>query len=81
MQVRNYSFTVIFTPAEEGGYVVTCPALPGLITEGDDLREARKMAREAITGYLEVLLKHGQPIPANDRIRSEQIGIEVLAVA
>ncbi len=81
MRVRNYSFTVIFTPAEEGGYVVTCPALPGLITEGDDLREARKMAREAITGYLEVLLKHGQPIPGNDRIRSEQIGIEVLAVA
>ncbi len=28
MRVRNYNFTVIFTPAEEGGYIVTCPALP-----------------------------------------------------
>lgn len=81
MRVRNYNFTVIFAPAEEGGYVVTCPALPGLVTEGDNLREARKMAREAITGYLEVLIKHGQPIPENNRIRAEQIGIEVLAVA
>ena len=81
MRVRNYNFTVIFTPAEEGGYIVTCPALPGLVTEGDNLREARKMAREAITGYLEVLIKHGQPIPEDNRIRAEQIGIEVSAVA
>jgi predicted RNase H-like HicB family nuclease len=52
-RVRNYNFTVIFTPSEEGVYIVTCPALPGLVTEGDNLREARKMAREAITGYIE----------------------------
>ncbi|HEY7181565.1 MAG TPA: type II toxin-antitoxin system HicB family antitoxin [Blastocatellia bacterium] len=58
MRVHNYNFTIIFAPAEEGGYVVTCPALPGLVTEGDNLREARKMAREAITGYIEVLIKH-----------------------
>jgi antitoxin HicB len=81
MRVRNYNFTVIFTPAEEGGYIVTCPALPGLVTEGDNLREARRMAREAITGYIEVLIKHGQPIPEDSRIRAEQIGIDVLAAA
>jgi hypothetical protein len=26
----TYTFTMLFEPAEEGGYVVTCPALPGL---------------------------------------------------
>jgi antitoxin HicB len=31
MSERRY--TVLFEPAEEGGYVVTCPALPGLVTE------------------------------------------------
>ena len=36
----SYDFTVLFEPAEEGGYVVTCPALPGLVTEGDTLEEA-----------------------------------------
>jgi antitoxin HicB len=81
MRVRNYNFTVIFTPAEEGGYIVTCPVLPGLVTEGDNLQEARKMAREAITGYLEVLIKDGQPVPEDSRIRAEQIGIDVLAAA
>jgi predicted RNase H-like HicB family nuclease len=35
---------MLFEPAEEGGYVVTCPALPGLVTEGDTLEEARLMA-------------------------------------
>jgi hypothetical protein len=39
---REYSYTVIFEPTEEGGYVVTCPALPGPVTEGDTLEEARR---------------------------------------
>jgi predicted RNase H-like HicB family nuclease len=50
-----YTFTMIFEPAEEGGYVVTCPALPGLVTEGDTLDEARRMAEDALRGYLESL--------------------------
>ena len=48
----EYIFTLFFEPAAEGGYVVTCPALPGLVTEGDTLAEARKMARDAIRAYL-----------------------------
>ncbi|GEM_PF-1327426 len=79
MEVCQYNFTVIFTPAEEGGYVVTCPALPGLVTEGNTLAEAREMAQEAIAGYIEVLLKDGQPIPEDNRLRAEQIGISVPA--
>jgi predicted RNase H-like HicB family nuclease len=62
--VSEYSFTVLFEPAAEGGYVVTCPALPGLVTEGDTLEEARNMARDAIRGYLESLRKDGAPGPA-----------------
>lgn len=59
----EYSYTVFFEPAAEGGYVVTCPALPGLVTEGDTLEEARKMARDAIRAYLESLRKDGDPFP------------------
>lgn len=33
----RYRYTVLFEPANEGGYVVTCPELPGLVTEGDTL--------------------------------------------
>jgi antitoxin HicB len=42
----TYTFRMLFEPAEEGGYVVTCPALPGLVTEGDTRKkrdEWRKM--------------------------------------
>jgi predicted RNA binding protein YcfA (HicA-like mRNA interferase family) len=44
---HQYRYTVLFEPAEEGGYVVTCPSLPGLVTEGDTLQEARANAAEA----------------------------------
>ena len=56
---------VLFEPAEEGGYVVTCPALPGLVTEGDTLDEARRMAHDAICAYIESLRKDGEAIPAD----------------
>ena len=59
----DYRYTAVFEPAEEGGYVVTVPALPGLVSEGDTLEEARAMVRDAIRGYLESLTKHGAEIP------------------
>jgi predicted RNase H-like HicB family nuclease len=59
----DYQYTAVFEPAEEGGYVVTVPALPGLVTEGDTLEEARAMVKDAIRGYLESLMKHGEEIP------------------
>ncbi len=63
MDITEYRYTVVFEPAEEGGFVVTVPALPGLVTEGDSLEEAREMAKDAIRGYLESLRKHGEEFP------------------
>lgn len=70
---NEYSFTVFFEPAAEGGYVVTCPALPGLVTEGDSLAEARKMARDAIRAYLESLRKDGEAIPNDPKFVSDPV--------
>jgi antitoxin HicB len=66
--VTEHSYTVLFEPAEEGGYVAFCPALPGLITEGDTYEEARSRVKEAIEGYLESLQKDGLPIPADEKL-------------
>jgi len=55
--MKVYNYTVVMTPDETGGYVVTCPALPGLVTEGDTFEEARMMAGDAIMCYLEGLQK------------------------
>ena len=43
IMAREFSYTAVFEPAAEGGFVVTFPALPGLITEGDSLEHARAM--------------------------------------
>jgi antitoxin HicB len=73
--MRILNFRVVMTRDETGGYVVTCPALPGLVTEGDTLEEARAMAVDAITGYLESLRKDGEPIPTDESI-TEEITVE-----
>ncbi len=71
----TYTFTMLFEPAEEGGYIVTCPALPGLVTEGDSLEEARQMAEDALRGYLESLRKDGLSIPPDKTPITEPIEI------
>lgn len=63
IQVGEYSFTILIEPNEPDGYLVTCPALPGLVSEGDTLDEVYAMAKDAILGYLESLIEHGEPIP------------------
>jgi predicted RNase H-like HicB family nuclease len=57
----EYRYTVLFEPAEDGKYVVTCAALPGLVTEGDTLEEARAMAADAIRGYSKASLRMACP--------------------
>jgi len=53
---KIYQYEVVFDPNGEG-YTVTVPKLPGLVTEGNNFQEARKMARDAIRCYLGALLK------------------------
>lgn len=72
----QYHYTAVFEPAPEGGFTVTVPALPGLVTEGDTIEEARAMVKDAIRGYLESLLKHGEEIP----IEPSPASIERVAV-
>lgn len=56
-------YTVFFEPAEEGGYIVNVPALPGCVTQGDNFEDAKKMAKDAIKAYIKVLKKDNEPIP------------------
>ena len=60
---RVLEYTAIFEPAKEGGYVVSVPALPGCITEGDTFEEATVMVKDAIEGWLSVAKDEGEEIP------------------
>jgi antitoxin HicB len=57
-------FLVYLEPAEEGGYVVSAPALPGCVTQGETKAEALAMIQDAISGYIASLRKHGESLPA-----------------
>lgn len=81
MSEKEYSYTVFFEPASEGGYIVTVPALPGLITEGETIEEAREMARDAIQAYLESLIKDGEKIPEEKDARQEKLAVSIEASA
>ncbi len=70
---EEYTFTAVFEPEPEGGYTVTCPALPGLVTYGETLEEARAMAAEAIECYLESLQKDGVPLPPSEEHAADPI--------
>jgi|ADurb_Leu_01_Slu_FD_contig_51_1727783_length_541_multi_6_in_0_out_0_2 predicted RNase H-like HicB family nuclease len=57
-------YTALFTPDEETGcFVVEVPALPGCVTQGKNLAEAKKNAREAIELYLETLTERKMAFP------------------
>ena len=75
--MAEVSYTVLFEPAEEGGYVVTCPALPGLVTEGDTYQEARARAVEAIELYLESLQDDGLPFPPDKKLALNPVKEEI----
>ena len=51
---------IVFEPSDEGGYTAYVPALPGCISEGDTLDDARRNIHEAILLYLEPT---GDPVP------------------
>ncbi|MBI2052661.1 MAG: type II toxin-antitoxin system HicB family antitoxin [Candidatus Ryanbacteria bacterium] len=51
-----YQYETVFDP-NGAGYTITVPKLPGLVTEGNNLKEAREMAKDAIRCYIEALLK------------------------
>lgn len=55
------TYKVVIEPCEEGGYVVSCPAVPGCHSQGETIEEALKNIKEAIEGCLEVLNERAKP--------------------
>lgn len=81
MPTRKRSYTVIFEPLVNGGYAVTVPALPEVITCGRTLREAREMAEDAIRCALEGLANEGKPLPRDvmTKFRTEKLDVTLSA--
>ena len=46
------NFTIIFEAAEEGGFTAFIPEVPGAVSEGETLEEAREMVISAMDDVL-----------------------------
>ncbi len=58
-----YKLPLVLDPQPEGGYTVTCPVLPELVSEGDTVQEALANANEALAAVLELYEDLGKPLP------------------
>jgi predicted RNase H-like HicB family nuclease len=56
-------YVVVVERAEDGSFSAYVPDLPGCVSCGDTLEEARSLIQEAIQLHLESLRNHGEPVP------------------
>ena len=59
----NSKVPLLLTPQPEGGYTVTSPLLPELVTEGDSLSEALDNVKDALAAVIEIYQEQGRPLP------------------
>ena len=69
------NYEVVLIPAEEGGYTVVAPALPGCVSEGDTEEEALENIKDAIQGWLLVAKKHGLYVPDLGEVKIAMVGV------
>ena len=75
---KEYIYTVVLEPQEEGGFAVLVPALPEVVTAGETAEEAMAMAKEAIELALEYRQDHGLDIPTDLK---EQVQVRKVEIA
>ena len=64
----DYKIPLILMPQPEGGFTVTSPVLPELVTEGDSISEALDNAKDALAAVVEIYQDQGRPLPQATRI-------------
>jgi antitoxin HicB len=62
-----FKIPLVLTAQPEGGFTVTSPLLPELVTEGDTLEEAVDNVHDAIDAVIEIYEDLKKPLPANLR--------------
>ena len=71
---------LVLEPQPEGGYTVTSPLLPELITEGDTISECLSNAKDAFAVVLEIYEDEERPLPAEITVDDEVGSVSVEAV-
>lgn len=60
---KFYKLPLVLDPQPEGGWTITCPILPGLITEADTVEEISVNVADALEAIMEGYEDLNQPLP------------------
>jgi antitoxin HicB len=63
-----YKVPLVLTPQPEGGFTVTSPLLPELLTEGNTIEEAMENVHDALQATIEIYHDLGRQLPKNVQI-------------
>lgn len=63
MPRMHYELPLVLTPQVEGGYAVTSPLLPELVTEGDSVADILGNVKDAVAAVVELYEDLGRPVP------------------
>jgi antitoxin HicB len=61
----HYKLPLVLEPQPEGGFTVTSPLIPELVTEGDTLEDALENVRDALAAVVEIYREEGKSLPQN----------------
>jgi len=75
--MKYLQYNLVFRPEPEGGFTVIVPALPGCITYGKNLEEAKWQAQDAIRGYTASMRKHNEHIPTDEKSFISSVQVHV----
>ena len=70
--MNRFQYPVLLTPAEEGGFVVTCRDLPQLITQGDTEQDALEQAADAMDEVFATYMIEGIEFPEPSKARRRE---------
>ena len=66
--MKELQLAVVLHEAEEGGFWVDLPSLPGCFTQGEDIEEALKNAKEAMELHLEGMVEDDELVPEEKKL-------------
>ena len=70
--MNRFQYPVLLTPADEGGYVVTCRDLPELVTQGESIDDALEQAADAMDEVFATYLTEGLDLPPPSKARRRE---------
>ncbi|MBF0502977.1 MAG: type II toxin-antitoxin system HicB family antitoxin [Candidatus Riflebacteria bacterium] len=68
----QFTYPVLLTTADEGGFVVSCRDLPEVVTQGEDLEDAIDNAEGALQAAIEYRIEQDMDIPASSRRKKNE---------